>query len=249
MASLDLKLRYQNSKIGIIWSLLKPLMQFFAYYLAFGVILKVSDEPDYALRLFLGVLLWTFFAEATSNGLNCYISKKVIITKVKINKFILPLSSYLTALFNYALTMVIFSLVYIVYLIQGKVVFNLNRIMAFLLFFIGYSLFIVSVNVILANLNVLFRDIQTLWELVLMFGVFLTPIMYSLNIDEKYLGIYYSANPLALPIEQMRSLFFKPNDCCYSIKYTLLYFAVIGAFIVLAVFVDNKFKKKVSDYL
>ena len=65
IAKMDLKLKYQNSKLGFLWSFLKPLLQFCAYYTVFQVILHVNDSPDYPLRLLLGGLLWSFFVEAT----------------------------------------------------------------------------------------------------------------------------------------------------------------------------------------
>lgn len=101
ISQMDLKTRYQNSKIGFLWSFLKPLLQFFAYYTVFKVFLKIDVSEDYPLRLFLGVLLWNFFVEATGNGLNSYIGKKSIVTKIKIDKEILPVASYLTALMNF----------------------------------------------------------------------------------------------------------------------------------------------------
>ena len=119
ISQMDLKTRYQNSKIGFLWSFLKPLLQFFAYYTVFRVFLKIDVSEDYPLRLFLGVLLWNFFVEATGNGLNSYIGKKSIVTKIKIEKEILPMASYLTALMNFLLTMIIFI---IMFFVQKKII-------------------------------------------------------------------------------------------------------------------------------
>ena len=146
ISQMDLKTRYQNSKIGFLWSFLKPLLQFFAYYTVFRIFLKIDVSEDYPLRLFLGVLLWNFFVEATGNGLNSYIGKKSIVTKIKINKEILPVASYLTAFMNFLLTMIIFIIMFV---IQKKIIINsVFSFLNFVFFLLLYSVLIISINII-----------------------------------------------------------------------------------------------------
>lgn len=249
IAKMDLKLKYQNSKIGFLWSFLKPLLQFCAYFTVFQVILHVNDSPDYPLRLFLGVLIWNFFVEATGSGMNAYIGKKSIVTKIKIEKKILPLASYLTAFMNFLLTMIIFLIVYNLFAEDASIMFSWESLVRFIFFLTLYSVFIISINIILATTNVLFRDLQNIWDIVLMYGVFLTPIIYPLSIPESYLGLYYFANPLAYPVEQLKAVFFGAGGSWDHIEYFYCFLAAICLWGIIAWIVNRKMSSKVADYL
>ena len=247
ISQMDLKTRYQNSKIGFLWSFLKPLLQFFAYYTVFKVFLKIDVSEDYPLRLFLGVLLWNFFVEATGNGLNSYIGKKSIVPKIKIDKEILPVASYLTALMNFFLTMIIFL---IVFFIQKKILINsFSDIFRFLFFLILYGIFIISINILLATVNVLFRDLQNIWDIILTYGVFLTPIIYTIAIPQEYLKIYYFLNPLAYPIEEIKAAFFGVNGSWESTAHLTSFILSVILWTVISMIVKRKLGTKVADYL
>lgn len=250
LSTMDLKLRYQNSKLGFLWSFLKPLMQFITYYIVFGVILRYSDSADYPLRMFLGILLWTFFTEGTSMGLTSYLGKKSIITKIKVKKELMPVSAYVTAAIGYFLNMLIFLAMYVVFKRDAFFLFSLKNWGKFIILFTGLSLFILALNIILANINAIFRDIQTIWEIILMYGCFLTPIMYTLPIPEKFMALYIFVNPLVMPIESIRTIFFETNVFLWRVpQYLFAYIASIVFWILIAFLVDKKLKGKVADYL
>ena len=247
ISQMDLKTRYQNSKIGFLWSFLKPLLQFFAYYTVFRVFLKIDVSEDYPLRLFLGVLLWNFFVEATGNGLNSYIGKKSIVTKIKIQKEILPMAAYLTAFMNFLLTMVIFIIMFV---IQKKViVISFFSLLNFIFFLILYSILIISINIILSTVNVLFRDLQNIWDIVLTYGDFLTPIIYTITIPKEYLKIYYFLNPLAYPIEEMKASFFGISGLWQAPEHLFSFILSIIFWILIAMIVRKRLGLKVADYL
>lgn len=249
IAGMDLKMRYQNSRLGMLWSLLKPMMQFFAYFIVFGVILRVSSSPDYAVRLFLGILLWNFFVESTGSALACYIGKKTVITKIRVKKTILPVSCFLTAFFNFGLTMLVFAAAYIFYSIRGVTQFHVHRIGIGIFCLASFSLFIVAVNIVLATLNVLFRDIQTIWDLVLSYFVFLSPIMYSIEIPEKFQNLYYFCNPLAYPIEAVRSVFFASQGNWEQWDHLASYLLAVCVWCLAAWFINKKLGGRVTDFL
>lgn len=248
IAKMDLKSKYQNNKLGFLWSFFKPVLQFCVYYLTFQVILNTSNDEDYPLRLFLGVLLWSFFTEATGSGMMAYFGKKSIITKVSIKKEILPVAAYLTAFMNFCFTMIVFLVIYHMFG-DFKYMYNLPNLMIGILALVAYSIFIISMNVILATLNVLFRDMQSIWEVVLMFGVFLTPIIYPLPIDPMYLKYYYFLNPIAYPIELIKGVFFYSEEFATMGEYAIYYLASLLLWTVVAVIVDITMKNKVVDYL
>ena len=249
LATMDLKLKYQNSKIGFLWSFLKPLLQFIAYYTVFQIILNVSDSPDYPLKLFLGILIWTLFTESTSNGMMSYIGKKTIVTKINIRKIILPISAFITSALNFMLNMIIFLLLYHIITPRFWSIYTLPNFFIFIISLIIFSIVLASINIILATLNALFRDIQSIWEIVLMYGVFLSPIIYTLPIPKKFLGLYYFLNPIAFPLENIRSIFFNTEGLWKNINYTLCYLLGSITYITIAYIVNKKMHSKVADFL
>jgi len=251
LSFMDLKLKYQSSFLGFVWSFVKPLLQFLVYFSIFGLILKISTEQDYALKLFYGVLIWAWFSEATGLSLNSYIGKRSIISKIKTNKLLPPLAAYLTPTINYFLNFLVFIFAYILFAkSKPEVIFSLNNLIVFSGSFIAISLFIVSMNLILANLNVFYRDFQPIWELILTYGVFLTPIIYRLPIPKQYEGLYYCVNLLAFPLQNLKTIFFANQDRIYCNFWLLFcYVAVLSALFLFSLYAYRKSKDKIVDFL
>ena len=90
----DFKLRYQQSALGYLWSILKPLMLFAVMYIVFAKFLAMGgDIPNYAVYLLAGISFWTFFAEATTQGLQAIVSRGDLIRKINFpKKYIIVLS-------------------------------------------------------------------------------------------------------------------------------------------------------------
>jgi ABC-type polysaccharide/polyol phosphate export permease len=247
---MDLKLKYQNSFFGFFWSFFKPLLQFLIYWSVFDFMLGVSRQENYPLALFYGVLIWSWFSEATSLGLNSLIGKKSIITKVKINKMIPPLSAFLTPTMSHVLNFLIFLIVYFMFGKHLNHFWNIYNISVFLYSFLCLSILITAINLILANLNVLFRDIQQIWELVLVYGVFLTPVIYKIPIPEKYEVLYYSVNLLAYPLQNFKSVFFANQfSLVGNLKITFFYWLSLSLLVFFAVLIYRKLSIKIVDLL
>lgn len=251
LSFMDLKVKYRSSALGFFWSFLKPFLQFIIFYIIFAKILSVADGNDYALKLFFSILIWSWFSEATSLGLNAYLGKKSIISKIKTNKLYPPIAAFLTPSMNYALNLVIFFLAYLLFTRHFPAhLLSLQNGMVFLFSLFSISLLIVSLNLMLANLNVLYRDIQPIWDLVLAYGVFITPIIYRIPIPKHYETLYYSLNLLAFPLMNLKSIFFAEQAPLYH-NLTLLSCYTFSLFTLffIAYFVYEKLHQKMVDFL
>ena len=107
MVRTDFKLRYQASVLGYIWSVMKPLFMFAILYIIFAKVLKLGTEPNYALSLLLAVVLWSFFAEATSGALKSIVGKGSLIRKINIPRYLIPIASVASAFVNLLLSLVV----------------------------------------------------------------------------------------------------------------------------------------------
>lgn len=198
----DFKLRYQGSVLGYAWSLLRPLLLFVILYIVFVNFLKFKDNtiPHYAIYLLLGIVLWNFFAETTSQSLSSIVARGEIIRKIRIPRWTVVFSSSLGALINLFLSLVVVA----VFMIINKVDI-LETILLFPIILLQLYLLALGLSFMLAALYVKYRDISYIWEVILQGAFYITPIIYPLSLItsatfQKLLLI----NPIAAAIQNAR---------------------------------------------
>ncbi len=172
----DFKLRYQGSALGYAWSLLRPLLLFLILYVVFVKFLKLGKGvPHYPVYLLLGIVIWNFFIEVTVQGLGSVVGRGDLIRKIRIPRWIIVLSSSISALINFLLNM----LVIVVFMMVNHV--DLMRTVLWLpLILLEVYVFAVGLALFLSAAFVKYRDINYIWEVVLQAGFYLTPILYPL---------------------------------------------------------------------
>ncbi|MCC7576943.1 MAG: ABC transporter permease [Methanomethylovorans sp.] len=187
----EFKLRYKNSVLGYIWSLLEPLLMLTVLYYVFSHIMKMQIE-NYQLFLLLGIIIWNFLSRATTIGMNCIVGKPSMIKKIYFPRDIFVISSCITAL----LMSVFESLVFVLFMIYFKVSLSVYILQAPIILI---CLFILSLglSLALAALNVLYRDVQFIWAVLLQAGYFATPILYTLEVFPADLRSLVLLNPFA----------------------------------------------------
>lgn len=197
----DFKLRYQGSVLGYAWSLLRPLLLFVILYVVFVKFLKLgSDIPHFPVYLLLGIVIWNFFLEMTMQSLGSIVGRGDLIRKISIPRWIIVLSSSISALINLSLNM----LVIVVFMFINHV--DLLRTTLWLpLILAEVYIFALGMSLFLSAAFVKFRDINYIWEVLLQAGFYLTPILYSLarinNITYQKLILL---NPMAQAIQDAR---------------------------------------------
>lgn len=209
----DFKLRYQGSFLGVVWSVLKPLLLFVVMYTVFVHFLKFTDgTPQYPIVLLLGIALWAFFSEATSVGMQSIVGRGDILRKINFPKYIIILSAMTSSLISLSINLAVVIIFAIVTGIQfTSLVFlvPLNILQLFLLAF-GCSL-------ILSTLYVKFRDIGHIWEVFAQMLFYATPVFYPLSMvaGRELFGVSVSQilmlNPLAQTIQDARHNLISPT--------------------------------------
>lgn len=173
----DFKLRYQGSVLGYAWSLLKPLFLFIIMYIVFGMLVKLGSVEHYAVYLLLGIVLWNFFAETTGQGMNSIIARGDLLRKISFPKYIVVISTSISALINLLLNLVIVGIL---------MVFNgvslHGSALLFPLYVAELYIFALGLAFFLATLNVKYRDTSHIWEIIMQALFYATPIIYPLSI-------------------------------------------------------------------
>jgi ABC-2 type transport system permease protein len=197
----DFKLRYQGSVLGYAWALLRPLLLFVILYVVFVKFLKLGTEvPHFPVYLLLGIVIWNFFNEMTVQSLGSIVGRGDLIRKIRIPRWIIVLSSSLSALINLLLNLLVvgvFSFINHVDLMQTALWLPLILLEVYI-FALGVSLF-------LSAFFVKYRDVSYIWEVALQAGFYLTPILYPLaRITNLTLQKIIIVNPLAQSIQDAR---------------------------------------------
>ena len=206
----DFKLRYQGSFLGILWSVLKPLLLFLVMYLVFVKFLKFTDgTKTYPIVLLLGIALWGFFTEATSVGMNAIVSRGDLLRKINFPKYIIIISSMSSALISLSINLIV---VLIFGLISG-VDFTWKALLAP---FSIIQLFILAmgVSLILSTLYVKFRDISHIWDVILQICFYSIPIIYPLSLVSNFhpeVAKVMMLNPIAQSIQDVRYSLIAPQ--------------------------------------
>jgi len=210
----DFKLRYEGSFLGMLWSALKPLMLFAVMYVVFVRFLKFGgDIPHFTVMLFLGIVFWQFFSEATSQGMQAIVARGDIMRKINIPKYIVVISTTVSALINFGINMV----VVLIFAIFNGVQFTWS---IFWIIPIIFELFALSLSMafILSALYVKFRDLTHIWDVVMQAGYFFTPIIYPVSMVLAFgsIGKAFFMNPMAQMIQDARNVVVAPTDTIWN---------------------------------
>lgn len=174
----DFKLRYQGSVLGYAWSVLRPLLLFGILYVIFALVIKSGDGiPHFPVYLLLGIVIWTFFTDMTTQSLGSIVGRGDLIRKISIPRWIIVFSSSILALINLGLNLIV---VAVVMLINDVPLMQTAAFIPLLL--LELYLFGLGISFFLSAAFVKFRDLGFIWEVLLQMGFYLTPILYAMSI-------------------------------------------------------------------
>lgn len=236
----DFKLRYQGSALGYLWSLLKPLMIFgimyviFIKFLRFGV--GVIEHP--AIYLLMGIVLWSFFTEATNQGMQAIVSRGDLIRKINFPKYIIVISGTISALINLLFNLVVL----FVFALFNGVAFHMTTLL--LPFDVGL-LYVLALSIafLLSAAFVKFRDISYIWDVVMQAAFYVVPIIYPMQMVLQQSPLAAKAimlNPVATILQDARYNVITPTslkitDLIHNPAIVTIPFVIIGLLIIIAV--------------
>ena len=198
----DFKLKYKASFFGYLWSLAKPLMFFGVLLVVFTKFFKIGGAvPNYPVYLLLGIVLWTFFTEATFSSLGSIVGRGDLIRKVYFPRIVLTVSASITALITLFLNIIVF----FIFMAFAKVSVPWSAPL-FLLVLLEFFILTSGISLFLASLFVRFRDIGHIWEVTTQALFYATPILYPLSLVPESFQKLLMLSPLAQVIQDGRYL-------------------------------------------
>ena len=197
----EFKRVYFGTILGYLWSLLRPLMLFGVLLFVFTKVFRIGSElHNYPVLLLLGLVLYTFFQEATSAAVTSVVGQEGVVRKTQFPRLVIPLSTVVTGAFNLALNLIV---VFVFILAWG-----VDPSWSWLLFPVAVAALAVLTTVVsmaLSALYVRFRDVAIIWVVVSQVLLYATPILYPIEkLENPTYEHLLMVNPLAPIFQQVR---------------------------------------------
>lgn len=208
----ELTVRYRGSVLGILWSYVKPGIQFGVFYFALGVFLGQSKGTEnYAVYLFSGIILINFFAEALSNASRSMVANGGLIKKIYLPRELFPVASVWVAAVHFFPQLLVLLIACFFTGWQP----NLLQLFVAVLAFVLVALLAIGLGLLFGAANVYFRDAENLVDLLLMVATWASPVLYVWTQVRSALGetfaFFYQMNPLTIAVEVFHYAFWFPT--------------------------------------
>ena len=200
LAGRDVKLRYKQTILGVVWVVIQPLVAALIFTLMFGRFAKLpSDGHPYLLFVFAGVAVWNYFAGVLQRAGNSLITDSRLITKVYFPRLAIPLASTFSALIDLAVSLAVLGVLMMVYRVSPT-----WRLLTLPLFIGLAAMTATGVSLWLAALNVRYRDFVHAMPFMIQVWMFASPVAYATTIVPEKWRLFYGLNPAVAFIEGTR---------------------------------------------
>jgi len=209
LAMRDIKVRYKQTVLGIVWAVLQPLTAMVIFSVIFGSLAKIpSDGLPYPVFVFSGLLAWNFFSTAINSGGTSLLSAGGMISKVYFPRIIVPLASIGVSIVDFLIAVLILLVLMLVY----SVPFSVSMVLV-PVFFIGLVGTVIGVSTWLSAVTVAYRDFRFVIPFMLQIWMYLTPVIYPSSFIPESWRWALSLNPVLGWVEGIRSAFLgRPID-------------------------------------
>ncbi len=232
----DLRVRYRGSFLGYLWSMLNPLLYMIVLSTVFSYIVRFEVE-HYPLFLLAGILIWNFFQQSLSIGVNSILFNGSLLKKVRVPAALFPMASIGSVMVNFFLALIPFIIIsfYLVGTIHSTLLFLPVTVFIF-------SCFIFGIALTLASLNVKYRDVSHMLDPILTIGFYATPIIYPQSAIPEKFRFLIDLNPLSYYLDIIRSLMF--DGSLPNARNLMISIALAMAALLLGSFTFNHMKRE-----
>ena len=207
LAATDFKLRWFGSALGYLWTLVRPLMLFAVLYLVFTHVVRFGEGVEnYPVYLLTSIVLYTYFAEATSRGVTSLIERENLLRKIRFPRLVIPLSVALHSLFNLGMNL----LAVFVFVFASGIEPRLDWIQLPLLI-ATMVVFVTGVTMLLSALYVRYRDVEPIWEVMLQLLFYASPVIYVITAVPEEVRRFAAMSPIGAVLTQMRHALIDPS--------------------------------------
>jgi len=237
----EIRGRYKNSILGVMWSFLNPLLQLAVYAIIFGALLSGGD-PTYHIYICVALIPWTFFTTAVSQSSFTIIGNGDIIKKVYFPREILPISVVTSGAINF----VISTIIILAFVVFSGIGLTKYVILYPFILFVQYIL-LLGIGFIVSSITVYVRDLEHIIGIILMVAFYATPIVYKLEQLPSNLQTLMKLNPMTHIINAYRDIFY--NQTMPNIRILLLLLLYSTLLTIIGYFIFKKLQKNFAEQL
>ena len=246
LAASDFKTKYAASYLGIIWAFVQPIVTILIYVIVFGYGFKSTPVEDFPFVLWLsaGIIPWLFFSEALMSATTSLKEYSFLVKKVVFEIKVLPIVKIMAAFYIH---LVFIGIVVILYIANGYMptVYNLQ-----LIYYAFCTLVIVlGIGYISSALNVFVPDLVQIVNIVLQFGMWMTPIMWSPNLFGPVVERIIKINPMYYIVEGYRDSFYNHIPFWDKPGLTIYFWCITLILLIMGMYTFRKLEKHFADVL
>ena len=250
LISRDFKVKYKRSVLGVLWSILQPILMMTVMAIVFSNMFKFTVEGvNYLVYLMTGIIMFNYFNEASSGAMISVVQNFTLINKVYIPKYIFPLSKCLFIGINFLLTLIPWiAIIILTNFGLGQYSCHLNVWYILLPYiFLCLFMFTLGISMIISCVSVFLRDMFYIYGIILTIWNYLTPVFYSIDILPESYHAFFKLNPLYMFITGARTIVL--YNARPSITSMAIMFGVSFITLIIGLFVFKKNQDKFIYYV
>ncbi|MBD3280651.1 hypothetical protein GF389_03960 [Candidatus Dojkabacteria bacterium] len=244
----NFKLKYNDSVLGFLWALLKPFAIFAMLYVVFSNVSRGQNQQNFQIYLLIGIILYTYFSESITLGMNSLLDKAHIILKVNFNRTIAVLSNQMLAMINLAINLVILA----IFAVFNDVYVGLDTMLYFVFVLVVLTTFTMGIAFFTSVIFIRFRDLLHITEITLQLLFYASAIFFPITLVPERVSIFFieeipaqyifKLNPLYILIQAARNTFISGQ---VSFLHEVLLLATVSAVLLIGgyYFFRNRVKK------
>lgn len=232
----DIKVKYKRSVLGLLWSLLNPLLMMVVTYIVFSNLFKFDIE-NFPIYLLTGQIFFNFFSESTSMAMGSIMANGSLIRKVYIPKYIFPMSKVISSFVN--LLFALLAIVIMIFITNVKISWTIILFPLSLIYLLSFAM---GIGLILSAYAVFFRDLIHLYGIFLTVWTYLTPIFYPISIIPEKYRFLIEINPMYYYIQFFRQIILYSQVPSLNLNLICLSISIITLVIGLYAFYKNQNK-------
>ena len=242
----DFKRRFAGSYFGIVWGFVTPLLNIIVYWMVFQFGFRSGNigEIPFVLWFMCGIIAWLFYSEALSLSSNSFLEYSYLVKKVVFNINILPLVKIFSSLYVHLFFVILVSIICCILGFYPSVYW-----LQLPYYVICCVALVYSTSLVFASVNVFFRDLGQIIGIILLIGMWGTPIAWNPNIFSETVQFYFKLNPIYYIVEGYRNCFVQQTWFWQNYKLTLYFWCLIVIKLLFGTFVYDRLKNSFADFL
>ena len=237
----EIKVRYKQSVLGILWALFQPLLMVVIFTAIFTKIVRMpTGNIPYPVFFLSGLLPWMFFSNSLTASISSIVANADLVKKIYFPRVIFPITSILAALFDFLISFILLAILMCFFQIKVS-----NWIVFFPVILFIQIILSVGISLLLSALNVLYRDVRNAIGSIIQIWMFATPVIYPLENIRPHLRSILLLNPMAGLVDSYRNVlaFSSPPNFLYLLESTVISVLIL----IIAYFVFKRLEPTFAD--